>query len=111
MSGVALRLATALLAALLVAAALALVLAQYRSRQVFAELEVAQQETRTLVTDGAQLRTDLGRAAQPATVEAVARRMGMRGIDPNRIVILPPSVADAAAEAAADADAPGGASP
>jgi len=93
MSAVPLRLVTAGLCALLVAAALALVSSQYRARQLFAELEVAQQETRTLTTEGAQLRTDLGRAAQPATVEAVARRLGMRGIDPNRIVLLPPPAA------------------
>jgi cell division protein FtsL len=80
---------TALLAALLVGAALALVISQYRSRQLFAELELAQQEAKALTADGARLRADLGRAAQPATVEAVARRLGMRAINPDRVVMLP----------------------
>jgi cell division protein FtsL len=79
----------ALSAALLVAAALALVISQYRSRQLFAELEVAQQESKALTAEGARLRADLGRAAQPATVEAVARRLGMRVINPDRVVMLP----------------------
>lgn len=105
MNALPLRLAITVLGALLVAAALALVSAQYHARQLFAELEVAQQETRTLTTEGAQLRTDLGRAAQPATVEAVARRLGMRGIDPNRIVILPPAPAEDGVAAAQGAPA------
>jgi cell division protein FtsL len=79
----------ALLVALLVCSALALVTSQYRSRELFAELEVAQQETKTLESDGARLRSDLGRAAQPASVEAVARRLGMRAINPDRTVVLP----------------------
>ena len=79
----------ALLAALLVSSALALVTSQYRARELFAELEVAQQETKTLEADGARLRSDLGQAAQPATVEAGARRLGMHGINPDRIVMLP----------------------
>ncbi len=79
----------ALLAALLVACSLALVISQYRSRQLFAELELAQQESKALTADGARLRADLGRAAQPATVEAVAKRLGMRAINPDRVVMLP----------------------
>ena len=79
----------ALLAASVVGCALALVTSQYRSRELFAELEVAQQETKTLESDGARLRSDLGRAAQPATVEAVARRLGMRAINSDRTVLLP----------------------
>lgn len=96
---------SALLAALLVAAALALVISQYRSRQLFAELELAQQETKTLDAEGARLRADLGRAAQPATVEAVARRLGMRAINPDRVVMLP---ARGAADADASDDGPAG---
>jgi len=83
------RLAIALIVPLLVLSALALVTAQYRSRQLFAELEVAQREAKTLAADGARLRSDLGRAAQPATVEAVARRLGMRAVNPELIVVLP----------------------
>ena len=96
---------SALLAALLVAAALALVISQYRSRQLFAELELAQQETKTLDAEGARLRAELGRAAQPATVEAVARRLGMRAINPDRVVMLPSRGAGAAAQ---PDDAPAG---
>jgi cell division protein FtsL len=79
------------LAALLVACALALVVSQYRSRVLFAELEVAQQESKSLDAEGARLRADLGRAAQPATVEALAHRLGLHPIEPQRIVLLPPS--------------------
>jgi cell division protein FtsL len=85
-------------AALLFACALGLVTAQYRTRERFAELEVAQQETKTLEAEGARLRSDLGRAAQPATVEAVARRLGMHAIDPERtvgLVAAPPRAAAA----------------
>jgi cell division protein FtsL len=78
-----------LLALLLVCSALALVTSQYRAREMFANLEVAQQESKTLESDGARLRSDLGRSGQPATVEAVARRLGMRAINPDRIVMLP----------------------
>jgi cell division protein FtsL len=89
----------AVLAAALVAAALALVVSQYRTRQLFAEIELGQQESKTLTAEGARLRADLGHAAQPAMVEAVARRLGMRPINPDRVVMLPPPVA-AAADAA-----------
>lgn len=81
-------LAGALTTALFVCA-LALVTSQYRARERFAELEVAQQETKALEAEGARLRSDLGRVAQPAIVESVARRLGMRAIDPDRIVALP----------------------
>lgn len=90
------RAVTVLLALLLVASALALVTSQYRARELFADIEVAQQEAKSLDADAARLRSDLGRAAQPATVEAVARRLGMRAIAPDRIVLLP-AVAGAAA--------------
>jgi cell division protein FtsL len=95
----------ALPAALLVAAALSLVISQYRSRMLFAELELAQQESKTLTADGVRLRADLGRAAQPAMVEAVARRLGMRAIDPARVVMLP---APGAALAVSGQPAPAG---
>lgn len=83
------RLALAVLSPLLVVCALALVVSQYRSRELFAELEVAQQETKALDAEGSRLRSDLGRASQPAIVEATARRLGMRAINPDRIVMLP----------------------
>jgi len=94
----------ALLAALLVACSLALVISQYRSRQLFAELELAQQESKTLTADGARLRADLGRAAQPATVEAVAKRLGMRAINPDHVVMLPAHGSTEAGGAPAPAD-------
>ncbi len=106
MDAVLTRLAVAVLAALLVACALALVTAQYRERQLFAELEVAQQEGKSLTAEGARLRSDLGRAAQPATVEAVAHRLGMRAIDPDRIVLLPRAGASGAGAADPAAEAP-----
>ncbi len=104
MSALPWRLAVPAFAALLVACALALVTGQYRARQLFAELEVAQQDGKALTAEGARLRSDLGRAAQPATVEAVARRLGMRAINPDRIVMLPQAGAAAAV-------APSGAEP
>lgn len=93
------RVAPLVLSLLLVICALALVTSQYRGRELFAELEVAQQEAKTLEADGSRLRSDLGRASQPAIVEAAARRVGMRAINPERIIILPTSAADVAARA------------
>ncbi len=92
------RLAILVLTPLLLASALALVVSQYRSRVLFAELEVAQQEAKTLDAEGARLRSDLGHAAQPATVEAAARRLGMRAISPDRVILLPASGAAASAQ-------------
>jgi|GEM_PF-2066520 len=103
------RLACAVLALLLVASALALVTSQYRARERFAELEVAQQEGKTLESDGARLRSDRDRASQPAIVEAAARRLGMRAIAPDRIVRLP--LAAAAGPAAGSVAAGGPAEP
>jgi cell division protein FtsL len=86
-----------LLALALLASALALVSAQYRARVLFAELELAQQDAKAFEADGARLRSDLFRAGQPATVEAQARRLGMRPIAPDRIVVLTPPPAKEAA--------------
>jgi len=93
------RIAPLVLSLLLVICALALVTSQYRARELFAELEVSQQEAKSLDAEGSRLRSDLGRASQPAIVEAAARRLGMRAINPDRIVILPSSAADTAAAA------------
>jgi cell division protein FtsL len=95
----------ALLAALLVACALALVVSQYRTRVLFAEIEAALGETKRLESEGARLRSDLGHAAQPATVEAVAHRLGMHPIDPDRVVVLAQPVPALAAAGAAAARA------
>jgi len=81
----------ALLAAGLMASALALVTAQHRARELFADLEVAQQLTRQNEAEGNRLRIELGRASQPATIEALARQTGMRPIDPGRTAFLPPA--------------------
>jgi cell division protein FtsL len=92
------RLALLVLTPLLLASALALVVSQYRSRVLFAELEQAQQDAKNLDAEGARLRSDLGHAAQPATVEAAARHLGMRAISPDRVVLLPPSGAPASSQ-------------
>jgi len=97
------RIAPLMLSLLLLACALALVTSQYRARELFAELEVAQQDSKALDADGARLRSELGRAAQPAIVESVARRLGMRAINPDHIVMLP---ASALASGAARAQEP-----
>jgi len=93
------RIASVVLSLLLVICALALVTSQYRAREFFAELEVLQQEAKSLEAEGSRLRSDLGRASQPAIVEAAARRLGMRAINPERIIILPTSAADTATAA------------
>ena len=95
------RIASVVLSLLLVICALALVTSQYRAREFFAEFEVLQQEAKSLEAEGSRLRSDLGRASQPAIVEAAARRLGMRAINPERIIILPTSAADAATAALA----------
>jgi cell division protein FtsL len=81
----------ALMAAGLMSSALALVTAQHRARELFADLEVAQQLTRQNEAEGNRLRIELGRASQPATIEALARQIGMRPIDPGHTALLPPA--------------------
>ncbi len=88
------RIAPPLLLLLLVACALALITSQYRARELFAQLEVAQQQAKALDAEGSRLRSELGRVSQPAIVEAVARRLGMRAISPDRIVMLPVAAID-----------------
>ncbi len=83
----------AVLTALLMASALALVNAQYRARGLFAELEVTQQRTAEAEAETNRLRIELGRTAQPAAIEAAARQMGMRPIDPDHTALLPAQVA------------------
>ena len=87
------RIAPLVLSSLLVLCALALVTSQYRARELFAELEVSQQDAKALDAEGSRLRSELGRASQPAIVETAARRLGLRPISPDRIVILPSSAA------------------
>jgi len=83
------RTAFVLLAALLLGSALSLVTAQHRARGLFVDLEGAQREAHQLEADGARLRIELGRAAQPAVVESAARRLGMGPATPPRTVLVP----------------------
>ena len=77
------------LAAALMLSALSLVTSQHRARELFADLEVAQQLGRQGEAEGNRLRIDLGRASQPAAIEAAARRLGMRPVDPEHTALLP----------------------
>jgi cell division protein FtsL len=88
---VPIRAIVAVLAALLMASALSLVTAQHRARELFADLEAAQQLTRQNEAEGNRLRIELGRASQPAVIEAAARALGMRPIDPEHTALLPPA--------------------
>jgi cell division protein FtsL len=85
------RVIVAVLAALLMASALSLITAQHRARDLFADLEAAQQLARTSEAEGNRLRIELGRASQPAAIEAAARQLGMRPIDPDHTALLPPA--------------------
>jgi len=78
-----------LLGLVLVASAFGLVTAQYRTRTLFIELDRAQQRTAALEADGNRLRVEQARNAQPAAVEAAARRLGLRPIDAKETVFLP----------------------
>ncbi|HEX4583271.1 MAG TPA: cell division protein FtsL [Burkholderiaceae bacterium] len=85
------RMMAAVLAASLMASALSLVTSQHRARELFADLEAAQQLARTREAEGNRLRIELGRASQPAAIEAAARQIGMRPIDPAHTALLPPA--------------------
>ena len=85
------RMVVALLAALLMASALSLVTSQHRARELFADLEAAQQLARQSEAEGNRVRIELGRASQPAVIEAAARQLGMRPIDPEHTTLLPPA--------------------
>ena len=85
------RIIVAVLAAVLMASAMALVTSRHRARDLFADLEAAQQLARQSEAESNRLRIELGRAAQPAAIEAAARRIGMRPIDPEHTALLPPA--------------------
>ena len=79
-----------------------LVRVSYESRRLFAELDRAQNEERTLETDSERLKTELRTQATPLRVERTARdRLGMRTATPavTQYVELP-RVAAAASESA-----------
>jgi cell division protein FtsL len=84
------RLAILLLGLVLVASAFSLVTAQYRSRALFVELGRAQQRAAALEAEGNRLRVEQARGAQPAAVEAAARRLGLKPIDARESVFLSP---------------------
>jgi len=83
------RALVAALAVALMLSALALVTSQYRARGLFAELDVAQQQTVQSEAEANRLRLELGRVSQPAAIEAAARQMGMRPIDAEHTALLP----------------------
>ncbi len=67
----------------LIASALYLVRVSYESRRLFAELDKAQNEERTLDTDSERLKTELRTQATPLRVERTARdRLAMRAATP-----------------------------
>jgi cell division protein FtsL len=73
---------------LLVLSAFGLVTAQYRTRTLFIELDRAHQRAAALETEGNVLRVEQARSAQPAAVEAAARRLGLKPIDAKETVFL-----------------------
>jgi cell division protein FtsL len=79
------------LATALMVSALSLVTSQHRARELFADLEAAQQLGRQSEAESNRLRVELGRASQPAAVEAAAHQLGMRPIDPDHTALLPPA--------------------
>ncbi len=83
--------------ALLVGSSLSLVTAQHRARTLFVDLERAQQQAKQLDAEGDRLRVDLGRASQPAVIEAAARELGLKPVEGNRLVFLPATAGTAAA--------------
>jgi cell division protein FtsL len=95
------RLNLLLLVALLLSS-IYLVRVSYESRRLFAALDRAQSEERTLDTDSERLKTDLRSQATPLRVERTARdRLAMRTATPavTQYVELPRAAA-AASEAA-----------
>ena len=78
-----------LLGVVLVASAFGLVTVQYRWRALFVELGRAQQRTAELEAEGNRLRVEQARYAQPAAVEAAARRLGLKPIEAKETVYLP----------------------
>lgn len=83
---------------LLIASSLYLVRVSYESRRLFAELDKAQNEERTLDHDSERLKTELRSQATPLRVERTAReRLAMRAATPavTQYVELPKALASA----------------
>ena len=94
----------------LILSSIYLVRVSYESRRLFAELDRAESEERTLNTDSERLKTELRSQATPLRVERVAHeRLAMRTATPavTQYVELPRSAA-AVAAASAPASAGGG---
>ena len=78
-----------LLAALLVSCALALVNSQYKTRNLFIELEKLQQQSRQLDIDWAQLQLDQSTLGKNARIEQIARtELNMVPLSPARTQYL-----------------------
>ena len=89
-----------LLLLVLLASSLYLVNVSYEARRLFAELDKAQNEERTLDTDAERLKTELRSQATPLRVERTAReRLAMRSATPSvtQYVELPAAASAAAA--------------
>ena len=81
--------ANIVLAAILVACALLLVNAQYRARNLFIELERAQQKTRQLDIEWSQLQLDQSTLGKNARIEEIARKeLNMVPLAPERTQYL-----------------------
>lgn len=81
--------ANVFLAALLVGCALLLVNAQYRARNLFIELERAQQKTRQLDIEWSQLQLDQSTLGKNARIEEIARKeLNMVPLTPDRTQYL-----------------------
>jgi cell division protein FtsL len=77
------------LTALLVGCALLLVNSQYRARNLFIELERAQQKTRQLNIEWAQLKVDQSTLGKNARIEEIARtELNMVPLTPDRTQYL-----------------------
>ncbi|HTT10195.1 MAG TPA: cell division protein FtsL [Burkholderiaceae bacterium] len=83
------RIVVLLLGIAIVLSAFGIVTAQYRTRSLFVELDRAQQRAAALDAEGSRLRVEQARNAQPAAVEASARRLGLKPIDAKETVFLP----------------------
>jgi cell division protein FtsL len=77
------------LTALLVGCALLLVNSQYRARNLFIELERAQQKTRQLDIEWSQLKVDQSTLGKNARIEEIARtELNMVPLTPDRTQYL-----------------------
>ena len=81
--------ANVFLTALLVGCALLLVNSQYRARNLFIELERAQQKTRQLDIEWSQLKVDQSTLGKNARIEEIARtELNMVPLTPERTQYL-----------------------